>query len=185
MDSTATLLQRIAHHVKKRRQDKNWTQQELASQSGVSRRMIALLEQAESNVSLATLDKIALALGTSLSQLISDEAPAPVQMIPAESMPVVWHNAQNEARFVVDGLTRERTEVWHWVMAPQGSYDAEADPAGTQELVYVLEGTLLLKLESGDYRLSSGDALRFPSDAPFRYQNLSDAPTRFLKVFLT
>ena len=60
---SAHLLQTIATNLIQKRRELDWSQQDLADHSQVSRRMIGMIESGESNVSLATLGHLAAALG--------------------------------------------------------------------------------------------------------------------------
>lgn len=179
------LFQQIAAQVRRHRQDKHWSQQELAEHSGVSRRMIAMIEQAESNVSLATLYKIALALDLSFGQLMMGGDSEPLAVIEPDQMPVLWRQGQSQARLVLSVPTRQSAEVWHWQLAPGGSYPAEPDPEGTEELIYVLQGSLSLEIGGSQYQLEAGEAIRFASQSPYTYSNPTSEPVTFIKNVLS
>ena len=67
----------IASRVRAERAQRRWTLDELAARSGVSRRLLVQIEHAEANPSLATLLKLAAALGVTLTELIVGGAGAP------------------------------------------------------------------------------------------------------------
>src|SRR5262245_54925333 len=60
--SSRKLLKQISGRVRSERTRLGLSQQEVAERADVSRRMLAAIEGEESNVSLATLDRIAAAL---------------------------------------------------------------------------------------------------------------------------
>lgn len=64
------ILQRLAERVRHRRKELSLTLRELAGQAGVSERFLVLLEGGRANVSVARLDEIARALGTSAAALL-------------------------------------------------------------------------------------------------------------------
>lgn len=179
------IFQQIASQVRKGRQDKKWSQQELATQSGVSRRMIAMIEQAESNVSLATLYKIALALGVSFGHLLMGQDSESLAVIESDQMPILWRQGQSQARLVLSVRTRQAAEVWHWELAPGGSYPAEPDLDGAEELIYVISGTLTLDLGGTQYQLDAGEAIRFSSQSPYFYSNQTPEPVTFIENVLS
>lgn len=62
----------MAYNILIRRKEKNMTQEELASRSGISRATISKLENGEEvEVKLSTLDAIADALGCTIPDIIS------------------------------------------------------------------------------------------------------------------
>lgn len=184
MHSTPALFQKIAARIRSLRQERNWSQQDLANHSEVSRRMIALIEQGESNVSIATLDKIGIALGLSFGQLIFSADPEPLRIIKACEMPLLWQQEDSSGRFVFSAPAGDSMELWHWVLTPGEQYQAEPDPQGVEELIYVLSGQLEVHLEGHVYSLVAGDALRFPSQAPYRYFNPGPDTSVFIKNVL-
>lgn len=63
------LLQKLAKRIKELRKVKNYTQDDLAAQSGVARSTIGNLETAQNDIVLSKLNKIAEALDVTLSEL--------------------------------------------------------------------------------------------------------------------
>lgn len=69
------LLEQLGARIRSRRRDLSLTLRELAERSGVSERFLVLVEGGRANVSVVRLADIAGALGTSASELLSDQAP--------------------------------------------------------------------------------------------------------------
>ncbi|MCK6591921.1 MAG: helix-turn-helix domain-containing protein [Polyangiaceae bacterium] len=67
------LLDQLGARVRARRLDLSLTLRELAGRSGVSERFLVLVEGGRANISVVRLADIARALGTSASELLSDE----------------------------------------------------------------------------------------------------------------
>jgi XRE family aerobic/anaerobic benzoate catabolism transcriptional regulator len=73
----ASILEVIARQVRARRQARGWTQNELATRSGVSLRFLGQLEAATGNISVERLADLAAALETSVTALVHhDNQPA-------------------------------------------------------------------------------------------------------------
>ena len=70
MDIKDSLLVRIGNNVRKYREAINISQEELAYRSGLNRTHIGMIERAEKNITILTLEKIAKALDKSISDLI-------------------------------------------------------------------------------------------------------------------
>lgn len=178
MTSSQEVLQRIARRLRQERQARGLTQAALAERSGVSPRMLALIEKAETNPSIATLAEIAAALGIGFGDLVGGEAAAPARVIPPEDFATVWQSPVGSARLLASG---GRVELWDWALAAGARYDAAPDPAGTVELILVLEGTLVLEMDGSALAAPAGHALRLASDRPYAYRT-EDGPARFVKV---
>lgn len=69
----APILARLAERVRRRRRERSLTRRELAELAGVSERFLGMLEGGRGNISVARLDELARALGTSAAALIAEE----------------------------------------------------------------------------------------------------------------
>src|SRR5687767_6760857 len=121
--SDPPLLRHVAANLRSARQLRGWTQQALAEAADVSRRMVVAIEAGESNVSLATLDRLAEALGVPFAELVR----APDATAPAPEL--VWRGGEpgSRARFLAGVPARGTVELWEWSLAPGERYDAEPD----------------------------------------------------------
>ena len=59
----------VAKRVRELRQDKGWSQEELAAASGLHRTYIGTVERAEQSITVDNVDKLANALGVAVSEL--------------------------------------------------------------------------------------------------------------------
>ncbi len=175
----------IADNLRHHRGVRSWTQQDLADHSGVSRRMIAAIESAQNNVSLVTLDRLASALGISFVQLFTPPG--------ADGRPgrrqgeLIWEGKQpgSAATLLGSHPARRSVELWRWSLAAGESYQAEADPPGMHEMLYVLSGELSVELAGETHLLGAGDTLTFASDQPYRYGNPGSGTAEFVKNVLS
>ena len=67
-----TILKKFGERVKKERLKQNLSQEELAARAGVHRTYIGMIERAEKNITLKNIEKIAKALGISITDLTKD-----------------------------------------------------------------------------------------------------------------
>lgn len=169
------LLRHVAANLRSARQRRGWTQQALAERAEVSRRMVVAIEAGESNVSLATLDRLADALGVPFAELVrAPDDPSP----PPE---LVWRGGApgSRGRFLASVTARGGVELWEWSLAPGERYDAEPDRPGTRTLLYVAAGTLTLEAD-GRRTVEEGESACFDSDRPYAYANRGAVPLRFV-----
>src|SRR6185295_10353520 len=94
--SSRKLLKWISSRVRSERARLGLSQQQVAERADVSRRMLAAIEGEESNVSLATIDRIASALGLTFAELLRDSPAAP----PATPV-VAWQGRAKASRGVL------------------------------------------------------------------------------------
>lgn len=152
---------------------------ELADRSGVSRRMLTLIEKGEANPSLGTLERVGRALGLTFAELVGAEGPGQVHVAAPEAMVTPWRSEHGYGRIAVTGPNA--VELWDWRLDPGDRYDAEPDPTGAHEMILVTSGCLTLELASDRYGLPTGHAVRFPSDRHYAYINESDHPVNFTR----
>lgn len=71
-----TLPQRVGNRVRRTREDRRLTRKQVSELSGVSPRYLAQLESGDGNISIALLQKIAVALSMPIEWLVSADDPA-------------------------------------------------------------------------------------------------------------
>ena len=66
----ATLRERLARNVRLLRVMRGWSQEVLAQQAGLERTYVGAVERAERNLTLASMEKLAGALGVEVGELL-------------------------------------------------------------------------------------------------------------------
>lgn len=173
----------IAARVRTARTQRRWTLDELAARSGVSRRLIVQIEQAEANPSLATLLKLAAALGVTLTELLDDPPQdRPVAVVPQDEAMTLWSTpAGSAARLLV---SHGPLELWTWTLQPGDRRTSQPHRPGALELVTVHSGTL--RLEIGDHHVDipAADSAWLQATHPHAYANHVATAASFTLVVL-
>ena len=68
--SEATLRERLARNVRLLRVMRGWSQEVLAQEAGLERTYVGAVERAERNLTLASMEKLARALGVEVGELL-------------------------------------------------------------------------------------------------------------------
>ncbi|MFB5677462.1 helix-turn-helix domain-containing protein [Paenibacillus terreus] len=99
-------LTRIGRNIRQYRKWKGWTQEQLAELVGIHFSQIGNIERGEYNVNIQTLEKIANALGVSLSELISDGDGKGIDMSDTviEAVALLLEQSETDQRKAVDIL---------------------------------------------------------------------------------
>lgn len=168
----------VGANLRRFRLEAGLSQAALAEASNVSRRMLVSLEKGDTNISLSSLDRIATALGVNFVALVSDPDAHP-QRINA----LAWKGRSKDSRALLLGSIAATTEVqlWSWSLAPRDRYEAEPDPAGWHEILFVTAGTLTLRLEARSQVIRAGDHAIYSSAQPYAYINETDSVTTFVR----
>ncbi len=171
-------LAHVAENVRSRRVAAGLSQKALAEAAGVSLRMIGAIENRGSSVSTSTLDRIGLALGASLAELVSD----PTAMSASPSRRLGWKGRRGGTGTLLSSLRVMReVETWEWTLQPGERYRAGADPQGWHVQLIVVSGRLTLAM-NGDERIIEAEPYLFASHRPHTFINAGRTPVRFFRL---
>lgn len=179
--SQESVAAEIATRVRAARAQRRWTLDELAARSTVSRRLLVQIEHGDANPSLATLLKLAAALGITLTELLSQEPEAePVAVVAGQDAMTLWSTpAGSSARLLV---SRGAIELWSWTLAPGDQRDSEAHRPGSVELITVDRGTVALDVGHHHVEVPAGDSAWFDATLPHTYANPGTTTATFTLV---
>jgi transcriptional regulator with XRE-family HTH domain len=179
-DQTAA---QIAARLRAERAQRRWTLDELAARSGVSRRLIVQIEHADANPSLATLLKLAAALGVTLTDLLeSQPQDRPLALVPGQDARTLWSTpAGSAARLLV---SHGPLELWTWTLQPGDRRTSEPHRPGALELLSVHAGTIRLEVADHHVEVGAGDSAWFDATQPHAYGNPGATAAGFTLVVL-
>ena len=176
--------QYLAVSLRAQRQQRGWSLDRCAAETGVSKAMLGQIERGESSPTVATLWKIAGGFNTSLSSFLEPtpepdtgplyRQPDALRQQPAGDGMLVAPLFPFEARF---GF-----EMLELTLLP--GYERRSDPheSGVIEHVIVQKGEMELLLEGHWQPLAPGAAVRFNADRPHGYRNPGEAPAVFYNL---
>ncbi|GII55686.1 transcriptional regulator [Planotetraspora thailandica] len=182
MPDPETLAAAIAANVRGQRAHRGMTLDELATRSNVSRGMLIQIEQGRTNPSVNTLSRIGDALGVTVGRLVEVSDTPVVRVVHASEVVTFEHSGGGSARLLVGTDAPAILELWDWHLGPGEGHDGDAHPAGTREMITVLEGSLTLTVYGRSHVVGADEAVVFSADRPHRYANEGDVPLRFVMV---
>ncbi|MPZ87379.1 MAG: cupin domain-containing protein [Nitriliruptorales bacterium] len=181
MQTPDELAGAIARNVRQRRQRMGLTIDLLAGRSNLSKGTVIQVEQARSNPSVATLCRLADALGVGVASLIETGAAPRITVRRAEQSAALWASpGGSKAIFRIGTDPPDIVEVWDWYLEPGDAFDGEAHPPGTTEVLTVLEGELSMTIGDEHVLLSVGDTILFEAVVDHRYANHAQERNRFI-----
>ena len=173
----------IARNTRELRTERQWTLDQLAARSGVSKGMLVQIEQARTNPSIATLCRIADAFGVTLAQLVELSDGSMVRVVDPSEVVRLWQGAEGSGGDLLVGTDRgEHVELWRWRLAPGDRHDSEGHVDGTRELIAVLAGTLTLEAGDEAHEVAAGGAVLFDARGPHAYVNERKRPLDLVLV---
>lgn len=153
----------LGSRIRERRKELGLGLQALADQTGLTASFLSLVERNLTSPSLDSLIKIAEALDVPFFHLTRNQARA------ANSNPVVRHDARVRLSFPQGDLTSEllvpnlrgRLEVFISRGKPNTGNIARVPAHDSEEVIYLMTGTLRVRLLATDYMLNAGDSIYF------------------------
>lgn len=173
VDSTPEALQaRVAELVKQARKERNWTLDELAARSGVSRAMLSQIEACKTNPTIAVLWKISTAFGVNFSALLGEDIKQDVNLIRREEMRVLSSSdGKFQSRPLFPQVSQRKAEFYELRLAPGAKSEGPPHPPGTRENLVVVKGQLVVWVSEVAFEVAEGDAIDFAADVPHGYEN--------------
>ncbi|GAA2190191.1 XRE family transcriptional regulator [Leucobacter alluvii] len=153
----------------------------LAAAAGVSSSFLSQLENARTNASVASLRKIAVALGVSAAQLLDDKLVHTRGVLRAADRPTL--PLEGADKYVLSLPPLRNLEVYAGHFEPGGSTGSDLYTHGqSQEMLVVTMGEIMLQLGDDRYTLRTDDSIEFLSSVPHRVANESDAPASVMWI---
>jgi transcriptional regulator with XRE-family HTH domain len=155
----------------------------LASTSGFSPSLISQVEHSQVTPSIRSLERIAMALGVSLSQFFAAPEPSATRLVHAGARPHLTSTGSPvavEALGPLDGSSR--LEPVLLTMEPGGRSGLfPAAPRG-EKFAFLAAGEVTLTLGEAVYVLRTGDAITFTPAIPHQWENRGPGPASVVIV---
>lgn len=180
------LQEAIGRQVRKLRLAKNLTVADLSKASSISAAMISKIENGQTSPSLATLQRLADGLSTSVTSLFSQyEEHRDVSYVRAgEGVEIERRGtrAGHHYRLLGHGV-RAEVDVEPYLVTLNDSSDVFPwfQHSGV-EFIYVLEGEMDYRHGDRIFELRPGDSLYFDPQSPHGPDRLKSLPIRFLAI---
>jgi transcriptional regulator with XRE-family HTH domain len=156
------------------------TLRQLAAQAGVTESFLSQVERGVASPSIASVQRIARALGQSIAELFAADDRAGIVVRAADRRRVVYQGLGAVDEFLTRA-TDGRLQVILSTIDPGGGTGDEAySHDSDEEVIIVLEGALDLWVGPEHYRLETGDAVTHSSRIPHRNTNPGPGVARVL-----
>lgn len=157
-----SLAIRIGARLRQMRQERGLTLAALSVQSGVSISYLSAVEKGVNHPSLHTLAAVTEALGASIPAVLAQEGSA---AIARAKLPDVAPSAVE--------ISHPQLQLRGYVVAAAPADGGECPvPLGGRNLfLYVIEGTIVVRIDGTEYTLEVGDALDATAPVEVRWQS--------------
>lgn len=180
---TQVSQQRIGEQIRRLRKQRGASLRDLAERTGLSPSYISSIERSLSNPSVASLQKLASALGTNMVKMLGSAEAGPDEHV------VVQPSERRTLDLSVPGVAIEQLALTETQLEPllfriePGMGSEESYLHEGEEFLYVLTGTFEITLEeTNTYALEAGTAMTFASNRPHRWRNPGAVETEVIWV---
>lgn len=164
----------IAENLKRLREERRLSLDNLSKLSGVSKSMLGQIERGEVNPTVSTVWKIANGLKISFTELMS-RPEADIEIVSkSEIQPLIEDNGKFRNFPIFPFDSTRRFEMYSLEIDGGGNLDAEAHPQATQEFITVFSGVLTISMKGESFIVTAGNSIRFKADSPHSYKNTGD-----------
>ena len=174
----------VGKEVRRQRQSKRLTVRGLAAELGFSPSFISQVENGQASPSIASLERIASALGVGLRDLFPEPKSKAAAFIRTSDRPVIvseWSKARIEALTIpyapvpIDAILVD--------LRPGGSSGSKLHSAPSHRFAFVWQGAVVLNIGEEEYKLKAGDAITLSAGAMHRWTNHSRRLVRIVIVW--
>jgi transcriptional regulator with XRE-family HTH domain len=169
----------IGAKVARARAERGWSLAQLAQRAGLSAAAVHKIEKSGMTPTIASLMKIAAALGRSVAFFVDEPASPDVSVVRGDERAKVYTSKQ--------GLDLRNLSGRYGPFLIAGA-EAVAEPYADsgptpmnhpgEELVIVTEGAMDFTVDGRSYQLEAGDSIHFRTLLPHSWSNPRDTPAR-------
>jgi transcriptional regulator with XRE-family HTH domain len=186
-DTLTTELERyqIGARIKKLRLRKVLSLQQLSDHTGLSVAMLSKIERGSLFPTLPTLLRIALVFGVQLDHFFVSTEPRIAVTRKDERIKLPIPASGEPTSYLFESLDyplADRRIEAYLAHFPAGGPASEPHQHGVEELVYMMEGSLIVTVDGQETVLATGDAMSFDSGLPHSYRPQGPASCEALVV---
>jgi transcriptional regulator with XRE-family HTH domain len=180
---TERTIRRVGFQIRRLRNDRGLTLQDVADRTGVSVSMLSMLERGVAGASISTLVAVASALGVHMSDLFEQETEphSPVRRLEDQ---IEVQTAAGVLRRVAHNDSAHGLEMAVNEYAPGTASGARAVHHSGTEFGLLLAGELTVELEGVRHDLRPGDSITYRSSQPHLIRNEGQVVARAVWVNL-
>ncbi len=171
MAESADAVRAVARNVKAARARAGLSLVELGKRAQVSKGALVGLERAQGNPNLATLVRLADALGVSVSDLVQGESDGGVRVVAADAVAPLWTGERGgQARLLLTTTGPAPVEIWRWRLEPGEEYPSHPHRTGVVETISVTTGRMTLVVDGVAHDVEAGQTAAYGGDTAHAYR---------------
>lgn len=174
----------VGRKIRLLRRQQNRTLEDIAGQCGFTKSLLSKIENGHTMPPIATMMKIAGALGVKMSDLLEDKHEQGTLFTKAgeHRQDAAWIKTDKGYSFYPFAASRDKLMQPYLFHARKGDVKGHVLSHEGEEFIYMLEGTMKYRIGSVEYTLEPGDSVYFHSLEEHALTPVSDE-VRYLAVF--
>ena len=161
----------IGKKIRELRKDKKITLVELSQMTGVAQATLSRIETGIMRGTVESHDKIARALGLTLSEFygsLDDRVDKVIHQEESKRSPVTLRSGKVRCELLTHEAMKKKITPLLLTLEPKAETDAEKSELGVEKFYFILEGEVNVKIEKKEFILKEGETLYF--DASLSHQ---------------
>ena len=172
----------VGQRIRELRTNRSLSLRALAELSGLSTNAISLIERGDNSPTVSSLHNLASALSVPITAFFEQHPDGQVIHLKKDRRPTS-ETAGVKMENLGSGLPNQQLEPFLMTIAPGGSSTSSQITHSGEELVYVLKGALVSRINDEEYQLEEGDSLFFLASQPHVYRNETRKFAQIIIIF--
>ena len=165
------LSKNVAVNLKRTRQARDMSLDQVAEQTGVSKCMLAQIERGTAYPSLGVLGKITSGLRIEFQELIQSPRVDCCLVTPQELLPTKELEGQYRVWTCLPYEDTRLVEVYRIEVEPGGTYVSGSHGEKTREYLVVTDGVMTVECHGSSYEIHKDQVFKFETDQSHVYRN--------------
>lgn len=182
-DNVDVIVSKVGEKIAVLRKKKRLSLQALADISGVAPATIHKVERSGMVPTITTLLKLATALGVTVGYFVEEDenASAPFQFTPVDQRQPIYTPHQGLSLGSISGSYQQFvTAAAVATVAPGASSGDRILNHTGEELIFLLSGEVVFRMQDKEHVLKTGDALHFQGGVPHQWENRAKEPAQLI-----
>ena len=171
----------IGLNLKRVRQERNLTLDDLATLTHVSRSMLSEIERCAKSPTISVLERICEGINVPLVQLTHTKTPQ-VALVTNDTVRhySAWEGFELFVLFEFD--TNNKFEIFRHVVAPHSERVSESHDSAIREYIICTKGGFSVQVGDETFHLKEGEAIQFLANCRHKYMNQTDQDASIVMV---
>ncbi len=166
----------VAKNIKRLREEKKLSMDELAKLSGVSKSMLAQIERGGGNPTISTLWKISNGMKVPFDSL-TVRPKSLYEIVKTSELQPLLEDGGKVKNYSIFPDDENRRFAVYYLELDEGSYwESEPHLKGTTEFITISTGKIEINADGQSFVIKKGDSIRFKADTVHSYKNVGNEP---------